>query len=220
MATVTVYPAVDGGISSTAVTTAAATSFAAARNGTGSLVANTTATNHIVGHTGTTDFVDYYTDVYELFLSFDTSTVVGTISNVALSMVAVGITMDNFPGINEVRTKDWGATLETTDFVAGANLAALTLVASWDRATGYTSGTRYTFISEAAFVGSINQSGFSRYMVSSSKTRLNVMPGYTMNGEWAADSFYVSERTGTTEDPTLVITTGTTPVGAWGAIQN
>lgn len=219
MAIVTIFGDNDGYILSWA-----AANYSLARSGN-NLSTGTTGTLNDVGLSGCSDPFsggtwDY---IYEGFYSFDTSGVVGPTA-VALSLYVRSQVMNNpGAGINEVRTYDWGATLTTADWVAGASLAALPLVASWSRPvdfhTGHWGYKEFT-PNGTALLTSLNLTGFSRYIVSSSRHRLGTSSGYSSDCNNFIDTFASVRQTGTTEDPKLVITTGTTPVGAWGAIRN
>lgn len=136
---------------------------------------------------------------YESFLSFDTSAVAGVVQSATLSLYgsADGSTVDF---VLEARLHDWGATLETGDWVAGADLAAKTLVASYNTAGGWSTSGYNAFTSEAAFVSGINQSGSTRLVLSSSRQRNADVPP---NNEYVI--FYASEDSGTSRDPKLVI---------------
>ena len=65
----------------------------------------------------------------ESFITFDLSTVTGTVSSAALSL-GLNADFSDTDFTVEARTRDYGATLTTADYVAGASLSALTLLAS------------------------------------------------------------------------------------------
>lgn len=187
--TFTLYPSLDGTIVSSN------TNYATARNG-GTL---TTDEAGFFGEAGI--YAGQGTPKYipEGFLSFDTSAVTGTIQSVTLSLY--GINNSSVTDFTvEVRLYDWGTSLTTADWVPGANLAAMTLLASWSTA-GYAASYN-AFTSEAAFLSNINQSGFTRMVVVSNQTTLGNAP---------ANNSYVGfsrvTHTGTSQDPKLVIVT-------------
>ncbi len=101
---------------------------------------------------------------YEAFIQFDTSPIgaVSTIEGVTLNMVGgLGI------GLGEIRVRDWGGTLEVTDFVPGASLgAAGTLVATW-------TGGNATNI---ALNANINKTGWTRYILATDRMRIGTQP--------------------------------------------
>lgn len=134
----------------------------------------------------------------EGFLDFDTSGVAGTVQSVTLSLYG----NQDFSTTDftiEARLHDWGGTLETTDWVAGADLSSKTLLASYATASGWAGGYR-SFTSEAAFVANINQAGHTRFLVDSSR---HVAGNSPTTDEYV--NFYTSAQAGTTQDPKLVI---------------
>lgn len=184
--TFTIYATVDGQISSNH------TVYSTARAGANLALDNdaTAATGQLLS--GSTEFC------YESFLSFDTSSVAGTITAVTLSLYGTfdGSTQ-NF--VAEARVHDWGATLETADFVAGADLGTKTLVASRDTASGWAAAYN-AFTSEVAFISAINQAGATRLVICSSRHRAGNTP---LSDEYVV--FSASEAASTTQDPKLVI---------------
>jgi hypothetical protein len=135
---------------------------------------------------------------YEGALAFDTSIVVGTITAATLSVY--GMSDSSTTDFTfEARLHDWGATLTTSDWVPGNQLGTKTLLASM--ATSAWSASGYNALtSEAAFLSSINQAGFTRLLLCSSRHRLNTAPsGTEYVGVIAADTG------GTSQDPKLVV---------------
>lgn len=136
--------------------------------------------------------------VYEAFLTFDTSTIVGTVSTATLSVYGIenGTTTD-FTCTAAVR--DYGATLEDADWVAGDSLSGLTTVATFNT-TGYAAS--YMAFTDVALPANVNTAGSTRLILYSSRTSGNNNPtGFEYFG------FSTSENTGTTQDPKLVIVT-------------
>lgn len=168
--------------------------YAAARGGTGGITVDGSA-----GYAGQTTAYG----CYEGFLSFDTSGVSGTVRNVVLSLcgsyqsVGANFTMN-------VRDSNWGTTLDSADFVAGASLSALPLRASYAVTTAWPSnGTRVNFDSDASFVS--NVANPVRLLIDSSRQESNTSPSAIELAGW-----YTSEATGTTNDPKLTIISGST----------
>lgn len=153
-----------------------------------------TSTGAYVGQDGTSG-----TDsVWEAFLTFDTSTVVGTVSSATLSVYGIenGTTTD-FTATAALR--DYGTTLENADWVAGASLSGLTTVATFNT-TGYAAS--YMAFTDVALPANVNTAGSTRLLLYSSRHSGNNDPtGFEYFG------FSTSENTGTSQDPKLVIVT-------------
>lgn len=111
---------------------------------------------------------------FEVFLSFDTSGVVGTIQSATLSLKSTN-DQSTTDFVLEARLRDWGATLESADWVAGDSLAGLTLLASMNTSGWATSGYN-VLTSEAAFASNINKTGATRIVLSSSRHRAATTP--------------------------------------------
>lgn len=124
MPTTNVYvDATDGQISCTSAT------YSNAREGTGTLSASTSATTGRVGQLlSGSNYI-----CYELFGRFDlisagigvgdTITGASLICNIRADSSTTDFTL-------EARTRDWGTSLTTADYVAGSSLSGLTLLAS------------------------------------------------------------------------------------------
>ena len=137
---------------------------------------------------------------YEGFLAFDTSTVVGTITAVTLSVYGMNdSSVTDFT--LEARLHDWGATLTTADWVPGNQLGTKTLLASMNT-SGWSAAGYNTLTSDAAFLTNINQSGFTRVLMCSSRHRLGNTPS---GSEFVG--YRSANQAGTTNDPKLVIET-------------
>lgn len=134
--------------------------------------------------------------IYEAFVSFNTSSVVGSPSVATLSLRGVGNSSDT-DFIVEARAHDWGASLTTADWVAGGSLSALTLLASYNT-TGWTTSGYNDFTSESAFLANIGASSTRILLCSSRLTNNNTPTGL----EWV--SFYPAEDA--TRDPKLFVT--------------
>lgn len=130
---------------------------------------------------------------YQAVLGFDTSVLPDdcTITNVLLSlygktaMTPAGWTMQARAAAN-------------ADAVAGADLAALTLLAT---GADTTSGAYRNFISEAAFLSAINKSGWTYINISSSRQNAGTAPAAVEYGESESSAYAATAR-----DPKLVVT--------------
>jgi hypothetical protein len=194
MTTTTIFgDTTDGRVQSTATTV-----YADARSGASGLSANAGEGFANLGQRLLT--ADYF--CYEHFHAFDTSSIPDTdvITAVEFSLWSIANPTTNF--VVEARLFDWGATLTTADWIAGASLSAQTLLASADTSTLPTADTAYwTLTSEAAFPPAINKTGFTRFMLCSANQTNNVAP--------TGNEFFVplfAEEAGTTKDPRLVVT--------------
>lgn len=131
------------------------------------------------------------------FVSFDTSSVVGTVSSATLSLFVLTDNSTTDFTIN-ARRLDY-ATLTTADFVAGASLGALPLLATLATA-GLGTPVYNAFTSDGNFLTNINQSGTTGIVLSSAKTDANTAPTNTEIVQFSS-----STASGTTQDPKLVI---------------
>lgn len=207
MASATFYSeSADGFIESSHSTT-----YSTARSSGGSKVAAATEVYLQVGQNYIGGF-GYY--LYETFLSFDTSTIPDSaiISSVTLSLHGGGYADQSTTDFTiEARTYDWGASLTTADWVAGADLASNTLLAS--RSTSGWSTSAYNDFTEngSNFVSAINKTGITRIVICSSRTKDGTAP---TGAEYV--NFAANETTGTSNDPKLSVTyaLGPTTVGS------
>jgi hypothetical protein len=138
---------------------------------------------------------------YESFISFDTSTI-GTdeISSATLSLYAYG---DN--SVTDftchARLKDWGASVTTADWVAGADLSSLPLLASVST-LGLSTSSYTDFTSESAFLTNINKTGTTGIILSSSRHEAANAP---TNNEFVV--WYTADQGGSFR-PKLVVVHG------------
>lgn len=154
---------------------ASATSYAAARAGDTLSPAPDSAPT--VGQI-LTPAVDENPEVWECFegyLSFDTSGVVGTITSATLSLgLSADLTTTDFT--LEARSFDWGVAITEADWVAGASLGALTLLATLPSAGIGAAGYKAMTESGSALQAAINQSGHTRIILCSDRHRLGTTP--------------------------------------------
>lgn len=142
--------------------------------------------------------------IYEGFVSFDTS-VVGDSDTVSAVTLELYVTSD-LSGTDftvQARDSNWGATLTTTDWVAGADLGALTLLGTL--ATAGVSASAYNAFAEngSNFQSWVNKTGSSYILLNSSRHEANTAPGSATNEYLNIRS---SENAGTTQDPKITIT--------------
>ncbi len=175
-------------------------SYSLARAGTGaSLGSSASATTAYVGQAndGAPGFVY---GCFELFLSFDTSSIPdgAGITSVTLSLYGeTDASATNFT-IN-ARAYDWGASLTTADWIAGASLSGNTLLATF-ATSGFSVAGYNDFTSEAAFRTAINKTGTTYIVLSSSRHEGNNTPtGAEYVKTWTAN------ETGTSKDPKLTV---------------
>lgn len=202
MATLTAYStSADGYVRSESAT------YSTARSGAG-LIAPTNTQALIVGQQFSGGI--YYCP--ELCLDFDTSSIPddAVISAVDLSMYGFADFSDTEFDI-EVRLHDWGASLTTADWVAGADLGGKTLLASRSSAGLSTAGYNAFTENGSNFRDNINKTGVTRILICSNRHRV----GNTPTGEeWAA--FYSADDADAGKYPKLVVTytTSTTHAAA------
>jgi hypothetical protein len=180
-------------------------SFAAARNGSGTLTASTAATGFTCGNwndSGTRH-------VYEAFFSFDTSalTSVATVTEAIFSVVGFSDSSTQDFIIN-LYMYDWGATLTTADFRDGATLLAGTYVVAATHSTstaGWGIGTYNDFIDVGGNTlgGSVNKTGVTRVMICSNNVAINAAPALNIP-EFITG--FAADSAGTSADPKLTIT--------------
>ena len=139
----------------------------------------------------------YY--LYEAFLSFDTSSVPAARTSATLSLYVHDDSSTAADFTINARAYDWGSTLTTGDFVAGASLSGNALRAS--RSTsGLTLNAYNDLTSDSSFVS--NLSNPVRLLLSSSRMENGDVPG-TSTQEYIA--FRSTDQTGTSNDPKLTI---------------
>jgi hypothetical protein len=173
--------------------------YATARAGSNLVVGNLADTNALVGqYIAGSDY-----NIVEQFEFWDTS-IVGdsdTISAVDLSVYGVQNSSDT-DFIMNARLHDWGGTLTSADWVAGADLGAKTLLATYNTSSGFSIGAYNAFTENGtAFRDNINKLGNTSIVVSSSRHEGNNTP---TGNEYMY--FNSADPGGTTQDPKLVVT--------------
>lgn len=144
---------------------------------------------------------DFY--CWESFFSFDTSAIddADTVSAVVLDLDIKSRNVSGSDFTVEARDFDWGASLTTADWIAGADLGSHTLVASVTASSGSV-GSYQTFTSETAFLTVTNiKTGTVHLVVNSSRHRVGTSPSGDEN-----ITYTPADAAGTTDDPKLTIT--------------
>jgi hypothetical protein len=137
---------------------------------------------------------------YESFFSFDTSSLGGaaTVSSATLSLYGYS-DQSNTDFTATAAIKDWGSSLDTSDWVAGANLSSLTTVATYNPASGW-STTGYNNFADVALPANINKTGTTYLILYSDRHAAGNTPtGYEYVNAYSAD------QSGTSQDPKLVV---------------
>lgn len=186
--------------------------YSTARAG-GTLTVNPFGTSTLAfGQSHSTGGAGYF--CFECYLSFDTSSIADS-DIVSAAVLDLWLTTDSsttdFTG--EARQLDWSAGgVTSADWVAGASLGGLTLMASLASSGIGVTGTYKTFTSEAALQTATGMKTGTVYLhVSSSRQRNNNQPSSDTN-EYLL--FSPADAAGTTQDPKLTIThagLGSTP---------
>lgn len=145
----------------------------------------------------------FYYYATQSFVSFDTSAITDsdTVSAIVLaSYLYIDNSTTNF--VTQAREHDWGASLTTADWVAGASLSSKTLMASID-SNGIGAAEAYkSFTSEAAFLTATNlKTGTVYLLLCSAEQTNNSAPTDSEELLW-----YSANEAGTTKDPKLTIT--------------
>ena len=137
--------------------------------------------------------------VHESFADWDTSAIgTDTVSAATLSLWAVtDDSTSNFT--SRIRLYDWGATLTTADWIAGADLSGNTLLATFASA-GVTTGA-YNDFTDVAFPANVNTGGATRVVLSSDELEAGNAPAAFQRIIWSS-----ANVAGTTQDPKLVVT--------------
>lgn len=172
--------------------------WAGARDGPATFTNATNTTTHVGA-----DLNGGLYDVYQTFLSFDTSSIPDgdTIATVALELNRTGLTAADGAASIEVRPYDWGAAIDTSDFRSMAQLNALTLLATSPSSDWGTSGYKAFTENGSNFRSAINKTGTTYLVLNHSFQTANTTPtGVNLF------SFNAADASGTTIDPKITIT--------------
>jgi hypothetical protein len=184
------------------------TNYPTARSGTGSTPPHLATASYLIAGQQT-GFGKFY--CFEGFVSFDTSAVVAPYV-ASLQLTAADVLHADYPFTLEARLYDWGPSLTDADWVPGANLSALPLLATW-HSSDYVASPAYNLFTD--FDDQLNLTGLTKIIiVGKNLTDGNapaLVPGSLVD-EYAA--FNTSFVSGTSLDPKLVISEPA--VGGWG----
>lgn len=158
------------------------------------------------------------TTVTEGFLEFDLTGLIA--SGDTIDSAVIRTTRADFnapvsdPGPIEFRLYDFGADVDTGDFVTRAGLAAATLVASGSPGSLITTPLDTAFDFAVSSPSSITKNGKTRMVVASERQRTSVAPA--LGGAAETYDFYASENATVGKRPQLVInyTRAPTSLGA------
>lgn len=192
MATYTVYSTTADGLLESNHGT-----YSTARAGA-NLAANTTGT---IQANGQREFFNYR--IYEFFVGFDTSAIPdgATVSSATVSLYGQSDSSST-DFTSQARLKDWGGTLTTADYVAGADLSSLTLLATHATSGGWSTSAYNDYTSDANFPSNVSKTGTTYIMFSSDRTSAGTSP--SIAGSEFVDA-YTADDSGTTRDPKLVV---------------
>lgn len=173
------------------------TVYADARSGAGSFTSSTTG---ITARVGQNLFGGDYR-VYELFFGFDASAIgdTDTINDADLDFWGTSDLSDTDFTI-EARASDWGGSLTSADWVAGADLGALTLLADLSTASFSTGAYNTLTPSGANLTSWVSLTGVSYLLLCSDRTGANTAP--TGNEQVLVNT---ANANGTTNDPKLTV---------------
>lgn len=140
---------------------------------------------------------------YESYLAFDTSAIPDSnvVSDVKLYLYGDGSGPLQTHCTLEVRARDFGASVDSTDWVAGADLGDYTLLASHDTSGGWATDAYNVLTGNADFRAAINKAGYTRIMLNVDKHRAGDVPT-----NWSLPTVCSPKYSGTSEDPYIVVT--------------
>lgn len=171
--------------------------YLTARSGGGTFVLNSGGSS--VEAVGQEKLSDSY--CYEQFFGFDTSSL-GAGAIVTSAILTFYHPSRAIAGANPViqaRLYNWGDTVTTADWVPGANLSALPLLAHIT--AGSATLAAYNNWTDDAFAANVNKTGTTRIVVSSDRLAAATAPTST---EYLSTN--MADQAGTTTDPYLTVT--------------
>lgn len=140
---------------------------------------------------------EYY--IYEAFLDFDTSSIP---DDAVITSVELKLYGSSSPGADtgnlNVYLSDWGATLTTADWVAGASLSGLTRAASFGIAGWNASGWNSFTEDGTNFQDGINLSGSTRLLLASDNQATGTAP--------SGNGIVLFQSANGTNPPQLIVT--------------
>jgi hypothetical protein len=151
-------------------------------------------------------------NAYIGYLGFDTSalTAESVVSAALFSLYCTNDQIVSTPGQTRIRLHDWGASVDTGDWLTPATAAGKTLLATAEN-TAISSSARYTFV-DVAGAANVNLTGTTRVIVSGGEFEAS-SPGAGGSAFYAYAVFATSAYSGTTNDPYLTITYEGPPLG-------
>lgn len=169
MTTTTIYAST----TNSALVTSRNATYTTARAGSNKAV---NLPNSVLSFNPCNSFVSPNYFCHEVLLDFDTSSIpdTATINTVTLQIYTTASTSATYTV--ECRIYDYGSSITTADYVAGANIGTYTLAASLPSSSLF--NNNYTSFSENGtnFVDNINKTGSTRLLVSVDKLRLGTVP--------------------------------------------
>ena len=173
------------------------TVYLTARSGGGTFQVRTTNTQEEGGQTFATPNYIFQ----ELMFGWDTSAI-DDADTVSAAVVDLWLLTDlsTTDHTQELRLHDWGATLTSADFVAGADLGSKTLLASIATSGIGATGAYKTF-TDVAMPANVNKTGFTRVVLCTDRMRNADVPTGNERMDWS-----MADTSGTTNDPKLTVT--------------
>lgn len=146
---------------------------------------------------------DFLWNCAESCFRFDTSALGAGTTVTAVQLAIYGVSDDSGTDFTvEARAVDLGAAVDTGDWVAGADLGALTRVATFDTSGGWATAGYNNFTEDGSnFQSAISLTGNTDVLLSSSRQAAGSSP----SGDEHVSGYYAN-YTGTTRDPKLVVT--------------
>jgi hypothetical protein len=140
----------------------------------------------------------YYID--EGMLNFDTGSVIEDNATVTVATFSAYVSVPpDESHTQQIRSYNWGDTIATGDFVPGASLSALTLLAT-KAVTSATGAAYLDFVSETAAKAGIALTDYTRVVFHSADQVAGTAPTGNARVRW-----YDSDYTGTTRDPKVYV---------------
>lgn len=147
-------------------------------------------------------------NVIEGFVSFDTSAIPAgdTVSAVTLSLMRYNHS-SKVDFIQRASVRDFGTSVTTADWVAGASLSGLTLDATYSTSSSSSTTVYQDMASEAGLPARVNKGAgaHTRFILWSNRDEAGTAPG-TGAGTNEYESWRGYITAGTTQDPKLTIT--------------
>lgn len=183
--------------------------YLTARSGGGTFLTNTSATTAICGQ----EFFSGQYYCYECFFGFDTSSLGAgaSVSAAVLSLYGSSAQVGgSSAGIYRARLHDWGATVDTADWVPGASLSGKTLLAHLAHSS--VSQSAYNDFVDDAFAANVNKTGTTNIEMTTDRMEAATVPTAAEYETWV-----MADNAGTTQDPKLTVTYSTyTPTDPFG----